>query len=309
MGTVSKEILTKFKSVTKFDITDYFIRYADFVDNDYIKISNFYSGVSQVSNSVAFGNLDALLEESKRVIELFDINARRLTTQDAWILLEQVEIAKESLLTAKNLFRYLRSTVTQSSYTSRIQLSHVAKQGELLEAIERKIAGNNDPDGWTQTAIDSGLEEEDYSNEGGYIAKIKLSNSRLFTLNSVVAGIVELEDAYGRDINRILNFVSDDLEVLPPKDTLTQSAYILTNLKLGDDPFFPERGIDKKLGTGNALSVAYPIIFRQISSTFATDDSFKSVAIKNIKRKGDATEIEIELETQVGDFINESIII
>ena len=52
---------------------------------------------------------------------------------------------------------------------------------------------------------------------------------------------------------------------------------------------------------------SYPIIFRQMANSFATDDTFKSFAIKDIKRQQDGIFVEFTVETRAGEAFDDLI--
>ena len=77
----------------------------------------------------------------------------------------------------------------------------------------------------------------------------------------------------------------------------------MVNLKKGQNPTFPDQGIDPKLASGRSqITVAYPILFRQLVDTVSTDDTFKSISLKDIRTESDAVYIDVELRTRAGDF-------
>lgn len=304
MEFITDDILKSFKVSTKYDIGSFIEQYTSFGENEYNKIVNFYSGLSDTSDRKAFSDLDYLYAESKKIIELFELNATRFKIYDYWILLEAIEDIRENLLTIKNLPKYLRSTIDRSAFNKNVKFDYSAPQGATLESIQSSLLGDDDPDGWTQTALKNNLTEEDYDLNGGFIIKIQFNNQSQLNVNSVVKGIETLDDALGLDIDKAIMLIDDDLKVLTPKETINQSAGILINLKKGDNPTFPDHGVNPKLIVGkNQLSVSYPVFFRQIAETISRDDTFKSAAIKNIdQQKADNVYIDIELVTRAGDF-------
>ena len=135
-------------------------------------------------------------------------------------------------------------------------------------------------------------------------------NNTSFFINGIVDNIDSADKTYGLDIDQIIKFSNDDLNVLGYKDTMFQSVSILTNLQKGDDPAFPDRGIDVKSVVGqnsNLAGIAYPIIFRQLAANFATDDSLKSFSITDVKKNVEVTEIQFQVETRTGDFFSQTI--
>ncbi len=127
-------------------------------------------------------------------------------------------------------------------------------------------------------------------------------------MSGVVDNIDTAEKTYGKDIDRNIAFENDDLIVLSYKDTFFQSMKILMDLRKGDDPAFPERGLDVKNILGGSLAgISYPIIFRQLADNFATDDGFKSFSITDVKRQQDGVYIEFKVESRAGEVFDDFI--
>lgn len=303
---ISDTALDNFERLASYDIRTFFTNYLDFVDVQYANITNFFSGKSNVVPTTSFNKLDWLIREQKKVIDVTILNATSLQGYEYWTLLEYIEDIGHVLETANNASKWLRSSITKNGYKQQVQIDVVANQGQGLEGIERdKLKSTTFNDSWVQTALQNELREEDYDLSGGYLLKAIYKNNASIYLNSVVDNINTPEKTYGLDIDRNITFENDDLVTLPYKETIFQCAEILTGLKKEDDPAFPERGINSKLLVGsNIAAVSYPAIFRDLAANFATDDSFKSFAITNIRREQDALYVDFKVETKAGEYFN-----
>lgn len=306
METLSDEILDFFFSLTGVDVREFFQDFINFIDNNYTDIANYYSGITTEPNAIAFAELDDINRRHGNIIDLFDVNANRFQNYDGWILLERVEEVGTLLETINNLRRWLRSNATNSGFSTRPQIPYVAKQSESLEDIQQNVVSSNEPqDDWVELALSNDLREEDYTNEGGYILKVDFQNNELLILNSVVDSIDTVEKAYGLDIDRKLTFDDSDLKVLSPRQTIEQAANILVGLQRGDNPAFPNDGVDvNKLIGSSLIGISYPTIFRQLSNSFSKDDTFKSFSVINIRQNQDALFVDFSIETRAGDVLN-----
>lgn len=309
MEEVSEDILFLFKDLTGFDVEQFFEDYLDFMDNHYVNVLSFFSGNSEEPNRESFQILEDLVRQCINMIQLFNQNRLTLSDYDGWILLEKIEDVQESLRTITALPKYLRTTLSQGSYTNKLFIDYTIKQGETLEGImANRVSSDNPNEDWPELAIDNQIKEEDYTSDGGVLLKVSLNNQSRFTLNSIAEGISKVIDVYGKDIDRNIIFEDSDLRVLSPEDTIRQSADILANLSKGDNPIFPDHGVDKRLIIGNTRSsLTYPTIFRQLAETFANDDTFKSFAIRNVTSMDDAVFVEFTVETRAGEFLDRSI--
>lgn len=306
METISDEILDFFFELTNVDIRVFFQDFVDFNDNNYTDIVNYYSGRTMQPNANSFSVLDSVTQRYEDIVNLFDINASRFQTYDGWILLERVEEIGTLLETINNLKRWLRSNATSNGFSNRPQIPYVAKQSQSLEDIHESVLSSDEPqDDWVETALNNDLAEEDYTNSGGYLIKVDFQNNELIVLNSVVDSIDSIEASYGLDIDRRLTFEDSDLKVLSPRQTIEQAANILADLQRGDNPAFPNDGVDiRKLLGASLVGISYPTIFRQLANVFAKDDTFRSFSVTNIRQQQDATFVDFSIETRAGDVLN-----
>lgn len=303
-------LLDSFERLTSYDIRSFFNLFLSFNDIHYPNIVNYYSGASDIVPAESFKILGTLISEKKKVIDVVTVNSNVLDMYGYWAVLEYIEDIGHTLETANNASKWLRSSITSSGYRG-VQMDVVAGQGEGLEAIElNKLMSDAPNDTWVQTAIDNGLREEDYTLHGGYVIKAVFKNNSAIFLASVVDNIDTPEKTYGKDIDRKITIINDDLVVLSYQDTILQCAEILTGLKKGDDPYFIDRGINDKIVVGsNVAAISYPALFRDMATNFATDDSFKTFGITSIKRQGDALYVEFKLETKADQELFKTLVV
>jgi len=306
---IDDTVLDNFQRLTSYDVKTFLQDYLEFVDVHYSNIVNFYSGSSNVVPTLAFNKLASLIKRQKEIIDVTTLNAPSLDMYSYWALLEYIEDIGHVLETADNSSKWLRSSITKNGYKQQVQIDVVAGQGEGLEQIERsKLKSISYNDSWVATALQNQLREEDYTLEGNYLIKAIYKNNASIFLNSVVDNIDAPEKTYGLDIDRNIAIENDDLVTLNYKDTILQCTEILTSLKKEDDPSFPDRGLNAKLMVGsNIAAISYPAIFRDLSNNFATDDSFKSIRIDDIKREQDAVYINFTVTTKAGESFNKNL--
>jgi hypothetical protein len=306
---ITSDALDKFEQITSYDIRSFFINYLDFNDSHYSNIVNFFAGVSNVTPTESIDLLNYLIKEQKKIIDVTILNAVSLDNYEFWALVEYVEDIGHTLETTSNVSKWLRSSITKDGYKQQVIVEHMTSQHQGLEDVERKVLASNNPrDSWVDTALENQLTEEDYTLDGGYLIKIIYKNNNALFLEGVVDNIDEPKKTYGLDINRRIMFENSDIAVLSYEDTIRQCAEILTGLKRGDDPVFPDRGVNVKAIVGNSIAaIYYPAIFRDLAAVFATDDSFKSLFVTDIRREADAILLDFTVETKAGDVFNKSV--
>lgn len=313
MEEIPIDILDEFKSFTQYDVEQFLVDYVNFADNHYNNIYTYYSGESDVRDSLSFDELKRLIGEQMKITDIFTSNSKSLTNYGYWILLEKIEDIGLQLGTTSNLSRWLRSSkISGDLYNTSLEREYTAIQGQSLEQIEQDVSSSTNSQGdWVDTALRNELAEEDYNvTEGGYLLKISFKNRSSIFLGSVVDNIDSIEKTYGLDINRVLLFENDDLKVLSPKETILQAAEILSDLHRGDNPFHLNDGIDERIIIGSTImGIAYPIVFRQLADTFGKDDTFASISIIDVTNDSDSVLIEFEVETRAGELLAQQVAI
>jgi len=297
--------ISDFVKITGYDIYSLIDYYVAFIEVDSRKIIDYYAGNFRVADSVAFSKLDILLTEAKKVEEIFYLNRESFINIADWNLLDKIEDIIKSLEIIKKSSKFLRSPITNLNYNEGIQSEYGLKQNETLETISRLTLQNSDFDNnWVDLAVKNDLTEEEYSNKGGVLLKIVFDKTYPINYLESVVDNLEGEKMYGKDLDRTITFVDDDLKVLTYKETIQQACDILCNLNKGDVPEFPDDGISSSIIVGSNLkAIAFPVIFRQYYSLFSKDDTFSSFSITNVGFYQDAVFIEAEIRTVYGDLL------
>lgn len=309
MAVYTQDDIDNFKKLTGIDIVDSFDQFISFIDSDYQNVVDYYSGTIDKPIAESFKNLEILQKEFRGILEAFSINKDNLRSTIYWEMLEQIEDINNRLKTIENTPKWLRSSIGKNNFNATINIDYTLKYGQRLEDVEKNILGSTNPENdWVQLAFDNDIKEEDYTINGGNRLKINLKNGKLFTIQSVVDTITEAINVYGKDIFRIITFEGDDLKVLSPKGTLLQSVDILANLKRGDNPEFPDDGLNDKLAVGsNIASIQFPSLFRQLYLTFGKDDSLRNFTLIDIKQFDDAVSFDFRVETRLDEVLYQNI--
>lgn len=272
-------------------------------------ISEYYAGNMKVPNAKSFSELSRLLEESKHLTELINLNREVFTSVADWNLLEKLEEINHKLNVWSRISKFLRSPIVNLTYTQGIQSEYGMKQNETLESVNRQVLNALDFDNtWVDLAVTNNVREEDYTPAGGKVLSVVFNKAIDFNIITSVIDNIEGEKVYGRDLTAKLTFLDHDLEVLEYFQTAKQSVEILCNLAKGDVPEFPEDGISFNLVVGSNLNnIAYPVLFRQYYNLFSKDDTFSAFSITNVSLEKDALYLEAEIRTVYGDILIEKV--
>lgn len=295
-----------FYKITGYDVEYFLNDFLSFISDDSQSIIEYYSGNLKEAPSYAFDRLNYFLKESRKVLEICELNKNSFSNVADWNLLEQLEEIKGKTIYLENISKFLRSPIINVKYQSGININYGLPQNQTLEKVSRLILGSSDFDNdWAEIAIDNSLREEDYGIEGGVLLKVVFDENHKFNYVESVIDNIEGEKICGLDINKRLTFVDDDLETLGYSKTIEQAFAILLGLQKGDNPEFPSDGITKEAIVGNSImSLKFPIIFRQYYSLFAKDDTFSSFCIKNVGFERDAVFVDVEAKTTYGENLS-----
>jgi hypothetical protein len=309
---LDSSILSEFKRITGKDISAYFSNAVNFFNGDYNTIVDYYAGNIASISSVPFANFKAIQKQHMDVMEAFKEHSRQFNNIKWWLLIEQIEDIDSRLATLSKINKWCRSSLTKVGYDPSFQLEYVTRQNQTLESVSSGVAGSLNPnDDWADIAIKNRLSEEDYTPEGGTELKISFERSNgAFKINSVV-DIIQGKSVYGKDVYKKIQWekTSDgflNLKVLGYDDTIMQAIGILANLKKNDNPDNPNNGLQSNVVAGsNRALFNFPIIIRQMSQTFANDDTLKNFKINNLSRDQDNMVMDYVVQTRLDEVVSD----
>ena len=296
--------IEQFQSKTGYKLNQYLLRVNEFFTKDFQPIYDWYGCGPDKPNVTPFKNLYTLISESVVVLTIYYQNKQFFKTYYFWDLLEKLEDINTKLTTTSNLSRILRSTRAKGSFNGKLESTYTTRKFETLEDIQRNVVGSNNADNtWWDLALRNDLKEEDYSTEGGDVVTV----SSLYNTNTFLESVVDNLDglkAYGRDINKKLTLIDDDLETLSNEDTVIQSLETFLETKSQTVPEFKNIGYDETLVVGQSRGIVnFSILQRQLMNIFSTDDSFKDFKITDLKFDRDAVILQFEISTILGETL------
>jgi hypothetical protein len=300
--SLDKNTLDDFQSITGFDVSQYYSDFTSFMQSDYNYLVDYFSGTTTTIQASSFKSLQDLLKRKDNLFSLFTHAKNRLNNLKYWDLLSQIEDIDSTLMTVNSISKWLRSPKTNTSYSSSIEVNIGLRQGNTLEKFNQNVLkSENYQNDWIKTKLRNNLREEDYDLDGGNLLAVTFSTSGQLFINSVVDNI-NGDNILGIDIAQKLQFVNDDLLALSYIDTYKQSILILSSLQVGDDPYDASKGIDKNAAGNNVATLSIPVILRQMSANFSTDDTIKSFLVTSISRQSDGIYIIFVVTSVLGEI-------
>lgn len=304
MARLPEGILDKFYKITRYPIKIFLQDYIDFIEELKVNVYNYYAGKEKRPSIRAFDALDSLLERSLIIENIIENKRDSFNNAAAWELIEKLSDIQTDLETTSNASKWLRSAITKNNFNPKVEFQHTLRQLQTLEQVSQDILGSsNKEQDWVAISLRNDLREEDYSTKGGNTLSVVGKNNATIKLRSVVDNISG-ERVYGRDLDRKLTFEDDDLKSLGYKETVRQTVDILAGLRRGMTPEFPSDGISVGVSLGtNRRNTAFPIMIRQITSTFKRDDTLRTLSIKSISYEQDALKVMYQVGTRLGEAI------
>lgn len=291
----------EFENITGFDLETFFNRFVVFINEQSQLIIDYYSGLSDNIDRDAYSEYLYLYNNIDYVINLFDLNKERFNTVNFWQLMDFADDIKIKLMTIGNFSKFARSSVKKESFSSEVSVDVRLRKYETIEELSSRFGSKDRESDWIDIALSNSLIQEDYTPEGGVVLGITLKNNYRFFIDSIV-DYPQGERIKGKDVNKWINFVNDDLEVLNYNDTLNQSINILANLRKNDNPEFPSYGIDKGVILGMSFKQAsIPSIIRQLYQTFSTDDVVKKIEVLNYNFDSDIIYMDFNVIIKSGE--------
>lgn len=302
-------MLEEFYQLTNKDLTSYFQQVKTFFSgSDYQKLINYYSGKVSSIDSTPFNNLQSLADQTKEIFTLYSNFSNSMSGSWFYDLLDIIENIDNRISTSQNLNRWCRSSLNLTGYSPIGEVQYTIGQNESLERISKDLLNSTSPeDDWFDIAKRNDLTEESYTSQGGNSIVLPSSptSNFAFPLNSVM-DVINGKSVYGKDLDR--NFSIDvelgDIKVLDYDDTILQSSDILINLKKNDNPDFRDKGLQTTLVIGsNSASLNFPVIRRQLSDSFSTDDTFTSFNITSIQVTNNSLLVAYQVQTRLSEVL------
>ena len=273
------DIANKFQEITKFDLYQYFVDYADFMRNQYSSIHAYYSGRSESINGDYVNNLNNLVKRSDDLLKLFITFGPKMGNVGYWELQNYCQDRYDTIKKVTLLPKYLRTSKTPRGYKPYVQIDFTIGGMSDFRDIAQRINSNEITE--ESLILGNDFEEEDYEiNE--------LKNAKAFIENQnrgiVVKTILEEpvgNKVYGRDINRNIGFSNNDLNIVEWEDNVLQKVEVILEMVQGDVPEMPNMGRRKTMGD-NFSNYSYPELVRDVQGSFLQDDLFDSVDFEDI---------------------------
>lgn len=305
---INVAVLDEFQALTSQDVKQFLTDANNFLQTSYNRIVLYYQGQPSQVQSGDFKVFDNLRKRTESMLATFRIQGNVLKNLKFWLLLDHIENVDSRLASLYKINKWSKSSLTNFGYDPAQQAAYTLKAHQTLERVSQDVLNNTTPDDdWVQIAINNNLKEEDYTVQGGSTVLLSFPNVNNGVSVSAVVAVMVGNAILGTDFDKATRFdpVTQDLAVLSPEDTVQQSMQILANLRKNDNPDFPQYGLQSSVVVGGTrASLNFPVISRQLTETFASDDTFKNFTITQIGVINDTLSIAFTVQTRLNETVD-----
>ena len=291
------EMFEKFKTVTGYDIKEFFQSYVDFCNNNYPYIVDYYQGGDIDAES--FHKLDKLISQLNIIEPLFRLHENTLNDISMWDILDHFSEIETKLLTIKNSDRWLRSASV--GRTNTLQMEKQLRTGETFESVAEEIEYSAPQDDWLEIVTPQYIIEEDYVvNEGSNTFAVNLKNVGLNYVDNVVDTLVD-NNILGKDLDVSFEIKNNDLSVVNYHDSMTQALKIILESLKGSIPEFKDYGLPSDFIGTSVNAIQYPSIFKALMNMFQRDNRWSSAELLSLEGKDDNLFMKVKAVSVTND--------
>jgi|MDSW01.2.fsa_nt_gb hypothetical protein len=289
---LGENTLSDTEKFTGLNLKRFFAQYKSFVERYYPNMVDYYQGKTNNLNANTINAFNSLVKESNRIVDTLNITIKDLDRLDYWNLLYFIDEIYARNFTLMVISKWLRSSKYEGFNEDSLIMEYVTQNFDTPETVAG-IDRPNPQDDWVDIYVKNHVYETDYqAEEGGLPLNIGRKNLGGLQLNSVVDNLIG-ENMYGKDISLDFSYADDDVVVDTPRETFKQAVLILAQLKKGEIPEVPELGISQELALGSTVGLLnLPFIEREISESFASDDTITNYTIDNVEQQSGVVNIE-----------------
>lgn len=285
------DICNNFQDITKFDLLGYFQDYRDFMQNSYKSIYAYYSGESEKIDAEAMSILDNLINRSKIMMRQFQTFSAKLGNVGYWELQEYCQNLSDTLDKVTKLPKLCRTSKSPRGYKPVIQVDGEIGGLRTIEDLAETLGQD-----YKDVILDNDLQESDYEIDQLRKVTSTVNNKKVIVVKTILEEPVG-EKIYGKDLNRKICFIDNDLSIVKYVDNVEQKCDILLELERGDIPEYANLGRVKQYGATYS-SFNYAEMMNDLQNTFLQDDLFSSVELEDLNfDNGDLT-VTVSIKTK-----------
>lgn len=272
------EIVNEFQNVTKFNLLQYFEDYSNFMASDYASLAAYFAGSTSSVSASAVNNLNSLKSRGKTILQLFINFSSKLTNCGFCQLQQYCQDLYDTLEKIEKLPKYNRVTKTVRGYQPYIQVNGEIGGMKTIQDLAQEI----DSIGVSELSLvlENDIEEDDWEIDKLSNVQAQVNNQTDVVVDTILEAPVG-NHVYGKDVNKKIAFVDNDLDIVKYEDNVEQKCNILLSLNRGDVPELPSFGKNVQIGK-NSVTYNYAELIKDLNNIFLQDDLFSSIGVESI---------------------------
>ena len=288
------DIVIEFENVTKFKLLKYFEDYQSFMQNDFSHLSDYYSGQTEGIDAKITNNFNALLRQSRTLIQTFKNFSSKLSNCGFWELQQYCQNLNDTLERVTKLPKYYRTVESVRGYQPYIKVSADIGGMKTPQDLAAEIGSSGVSE--TSLILDNDLQENAWEIDKLSSVDAIVNNQSDLVVESILESPVG-NHVYGKDINKKLTIVDNDLDVKKYEENVEQKVDTLLTLNRGDIPEMPAFGKNRLQGQ-TAGAYNYAELLKDIQTVFAQDDLFDSVEVIDVSLKDSDMTVTCRVKTK-----------
>lgn len=294
-----ESIVIEFQKVTKYPLVEFLAQYRNFMLNSYPEIDRYFSGETASIDNAHLIALKNLTTECGNCISQFKNFANKFDKCGYWELMEYIGNLEDTIEKINKLPKFRRTSLTKRGYQAVVQVSADVGGFRTMEDVANVVQNlNRDNYNWVDLMLSNDLNEVDWEIDKLTPLNVLINN----TVDVVVTTILDQpigKRIYGKDINRKVTFVDNDLDIKIWQDNIEQKCDILLSLKRGDVPENMLFGQNAELTIGvTSKSFSYPELVKNLQNTFLQNDLFQYVDITKFQYENGSMFMYCEIKTK-----------
>jgi hypothetical protein len=294
-----EDIVIEFQEVTKYPLVEFLTKYRDFMLNSYPEINSYFSGETTTIDNSHLLDLKYLTNEVGNVMAQFKNFANKFDKCGFWELMDYISTLEDTIDKINKLPKFRRTSLTKRGYQPVIQVATTVGGFRTMEDVANSVKHlNQDNTNWVDLMLGNDLNEIDWEINTLTPINVFINNAVDITVNTILDQPIGTR-IYGKDINRKITFVDNDLDVKEYQENVEQKCDILMSLIRGDVPENMLFGQNSSLMIGvNAKNFSYAELVKNLQETFLQDDLFQYVEVTKFDFREGNMQIYCEIKTK-----------
>lgn len=292
------DIIIEFQNTTKYPILEFLQRYRNFMLNDYEAIRQYFNGETESVDNSHLSELKWLTIQCRDLMSTFKNFSNKFGSCGYWELMQYLDNLSDTIEKINKLPKFLRTSLSKRGYMPSIQVRATVGAQRTVEDVAAAANGiNRDNTSWVDIMLGNDMNESDWSIDRLSGLEVYVNNVNKVVVTTILDQPIG-ERIYGKDINRKIKIVDNDLGIVEYKDNVEQKCEILLELNRGDVPEDRLFGKNVFFLHGSIKSISYAQIVSEIQNTFLQNDLFESVSLSQMHFEEGSLNLTFNIKTK-----------